>query len=126
GAPTTSAGRWCTSRAARASSSPAPCCRSTAAARSRAAACSADGGSREDRMGRLDGRAAIITGAGFGIGRGIARRFAREGASVTVAEIDRRAGERVTEELGELGGQGLFVQTDVTDRTQIDAAVAAT
>lgn len=77
-------------------------------------------------MGRLDGRVAIITGAGFGIGRGIARRFAREGAAVTVAEIDVRAGERTAAELGELGGQGLFVRTDVTDKAQVDAAVAAT
>jgi len=77
-------------------------------------------------MGRLDGRVAIITGAGFGIGRGIARRFAREGAAVTVAEIDVRAGERTAAELGELGGQGMFVRTDVTDKAQVDAAVAAT
>jgi len=77
-------------------------------------------------MGRLDGRVAIITGAGFGIGRGIARRFAREGASVTVAELDVRAGERTAAEVDELGGQGLFVATDVTDKAQVDAAVAAT
>jgi NAD(P)-dependent dehydrogenase (short-subunit alcohol dehydrogenase family) len=77
-------------------------------------------------MGRLDGRVAIITGAGFGIGRGIARRFAREGAAVAIAEIDLRAGERTAAELGELGGQGLFVRTDVTDKAQVDAAVAAT
>jgi NAD(P)-dependent dehydrogenase (short-subunit alcohol dehydrogenase family) len=75
--------------------------------------------------GRLDGRVAIVTGAGFGIGRGIARRFAREGAAVVVAEIDVRSGERTAGELSELGGQGLFVRTDVTDRAQIDAAVAA-
>jgi NAD(P)-dependent dehydrogenase (short-subunit alcohol dehydrogenase family) len=77
-------------------------------------------------MGRLEGRVAIITGAGFGIGRGIARRFAREGAAVTVAEINVRAGERTAAELGELGGQGLFVRTDVIDKAQVDAAVAAT
>ena len=76
--------------------------------------------------GRLDGRVAIVTGAGFGIGRGIARRFAREGASVTVAEVDVRSGERTAAEVDELGGQGLFVRTDVTDRAQVEAAVAAT
>ena len=57
------------------------------AGRSRADALSAGVGAVEDGMGRLDGRVAIITGAGFGIGRGIARRFAREGAAVTMAEI---------------------------------------
>lgn len=76
--------------------------------------------------GRLEGRVAIVTGAGFGIGRGIARRFAREGAAVVVAEVDVRSGERTAGELGELGGQGLFVRTDVTDRAQVEAAVAAT
>lgn len=77
-------------------------------------------------MKRLEGRVAIITGAGFGIGRGIARRFAREGAAVTVAEVTIPAGERTAAEVGELGGRGLFVPTDVTDRAQLDAAVAAT
>lgn len=77
-------------------------------------------------MGRLDGRVAIVTGAGFGIGRGIARRFAREGAAVTVAEVNIPAGERTAAEVGELGGRGLFVPTDVTARAQIAAAVAAT
>lgn len=77
-------------------------------------------------MGRLDGRVAIVTGGGFGIGRGIARRFAREGAAVTVAEINLPAGERTAAEVGELGGRGLFVATDVTEKAQIEAAVAAT
>jgi NAD(P)-dependent dehydrogenase (short-subunit alcohol dehydrogenase family) len=40
-------------------------------------------------MARLDGKAAIVTGAGQGIGRGVARAFAREGAAVTIAEIER-------------------------------------
>lgn len=75
--------------------------------------------------GRLEGRTAIVTGAGFGIGRGIARRFAREGASVVVAEIDVRSGERTAAELSELGGRGIFVRTDVTERVQVEAAVAS-
>lgn len=77
-------------------------------------------------MGRLEGRVALVTGAGFGIGRGIARRFAREGSAVTVAEIDPMSGERTAAAVDELGGRGLFVRTDVTDKAACQAAVAAT
>jgi NAD(P)-dependent dehydrogenase (short-subunit alcohol dehydrogenase family) len=76
-------------------------------------------------MSRLEGKVAVVTGAGKGIGRGIARRFAREGAKVVVAELDPDAGKRVADDLGQLGGEGLFVQTDVSQKADIEGAVAA-
>lgn len=77
-------------------------------------------------MGVLEGKAALITGAGGGIGRGIARAFAREGARVVVAEIDRERGAQVAQEIEALGGRALFVDTDVSRKTEIEAAVEAT
>jgi NAD(P)-dependent dehydrogenase (short-subunit alcohol dehydrogenase family) len=74
-------------------------------------------------MGRFDGKVAVITGSGNGIGRGVARRFAKEGASVLVAEIDEEAGRRVEGELKELGATALFVRTDVTKRDDVVAMV---
>ena len=70
-------------------------------------------------LGRLDGRVALITGAGDGIGRGIATVFASEGAKVVVAERNAEAGARVAGEIG-----GVFVPTDVADRDDVVAAVA--
>src|SRR4051794_24010258 len=76
-------------------------------------------------MGRIDGRVAVVTGGGEGIGRGIAHRFAREGARLLIAEIDTERGERVVGELGELGAEAAFVATDVRDQGQVEAMVDA-
>lgn len=61
-------------------------------------------------MAQLDGRVAVVTGAGDGIGAAVARAFVAEGARVVVAELDREKGEAVANTLGD---QAWFVPTDV-------------
>jgi 3-oxoacyl-[acyl-carrier protein] reductase len=63
---------------------------------------------------RLNGKVAIVTGAGSGFGEGIAKRFAEEGAKVVVNDINRDGGERVTREVRAAGGSAEFVLADVT------------
>ncbi|KJY33909.1 MULTISPECIES: 3-oxoacyl-ACP reductase [unclassified Streptomyces] len=63
---------------------------------------------------RLDGRVAVITGAGSGIGLATARRFAAEGAKVVCADLDAETGAKAANEVG-----GLFVQADVTDEAAV-------
>ncbi len=63
-------------------------------------------------MGRVEGKIAVVTGAGTGIGRAAAKRLAEEGAKVTVAEFDGPSGE---EAAVELGGDATFIQHDVRD-----------
>jgi NAD(P)-dependent dehydrogenase (short-subunit alcohol dehydrogenase family) len=78
-------------------------------------------------VGRLDGNAAIITGGGQGIGRGVARALAREGAAVTIAEINDETGAAVAHELeDELAARAQFVPTDVLDHEQVQRMVDAT
>ena len=69
----------------------------------------------------LQGRVAIVTGAAQGIGAACARRFAREGAPVVLADVDDARGQALASELG-----GFYQHCDVGDKAQVDALVAAT
>jgi NAD(P)-dependent dehydrogenase (short-subunit alcohol dehydrogenase family) len=70
----------------------------------------------------LDGRVAIVTGAGTGLGRGIAEELARAGAAIAVAEIDSASAEQAATELTSLGVEARAYPTDVSKREQVDAA----
>jgi len=74
---------------------------------------------------RLEGRAALVTGGASGIGRATAARLAAEGARVVIADRDAGAGEAAAAAIRDVGGDARFVAADVTDRSAVDALVAA-
>ena len=75
---------------------------------------------------RLNDKVAIITGAGSGFGEGMAKLFAKEGASVAVADIRKDAAERVASEIVENGGRAFALTADVTNGPQVEAMVQST
>ncbi len=74
---------------------------------------------------RVQDKSIIVTGAGSGIGEGIARRLAAEGARVIVNDIQAQAGEKVVAEIMAAGGQASFFAADVTRSDDMQALVQA-
>jgi glucose 1-dehydrogenase len=77
-------------------------------------------------MGRVDGKVALVAGAGGGIGGAGAEGLAREGAAVVCADIDGAAAETIAARIRAAGGRAIALPLDVRDRAAVDAAVAAT
>jgi len=77
-------------------------------------------------MCRLENKITVVTGAGRGIGRSIAIRFAEEGASVVVADLDGPSAVRTTAEIEASGGKARAQTVDVGEQNQVDELMAST
>ncbi len=75
-------------------------------------------------MNGLDGKVALVTGGGSGIGRAAALLFGREGAKVVIADVNVIGGEETVRLVEEAGAQAVFIPTDVSDGAQVGAMVA--
>ncbi len=76
-------------------------------------------------MGRLNGKVALITGAGSGMGRLASVAFAREGARIVAAEVAEPAGQETVAQVRAAGGEAIFARTDVSKESEVAAAVRA-
>ncbi len=73
--------------------------------------------------GTLEGKVALVTGGGSGIGRASAMTFAREGARVVVADVAVEGGEETVRIIQDAGGEGIFVRADVSKAGEVEALI---
>ncbi|WP_223067185.1 (S)-acetoin forming diacetyl reductase [Paenibacillus caui] len=77
-------------------------------------------------MGKVDGKVALVTGGGQGIGRAIALRLSQDGFAVAVADLNQDTANSVAEEIKAAGGRAIALKVNVSDRDQVFAAVNET
>jgi NAD(P)-dependent dehydrogenase (short-subunit alcohol dehydrogenase family) len=73
----------------------------------------------------IEGKIALVTGGSTGIGFAAVQRFAREGASVAIANVNAERGQAAAQMIRDDGGEAIFVQADVSDAAQVEALVAS-
>lgn len=83
-------------------------------------------GQTNREAGRAVGKAAIVTGAGSGIGEATAVLLAREGASVAVVDVDGEAGKRTVDRIEQTGGRAIFVEADVAETGAVKKMIGQT
>ena len=76
--------------------------------------------------GEFEGKAVLVTGGGYGIGRAAALAFARRGAKVVVADVDVKNGEETVHRIKVAGGDAIFVKTDVSQEAEVEALIKKT
>lgn len=76
-------------------------------------------------MGSLDGKVALVTGGASGLGRETCKLFAREGAKVVVADIQREKGQQTVDMIKDAGGEAIFVYADVSKSADVQGMVQA-
>src|ERR1700736_1365532 len=79
----------------------------------------------DHRAMKLEGRVAVVTGAGRNIGEAVAQLFAAQGAKVAVVDLDRPRGERTAAAINGAGGTAAAFVTDVSKASEVKALVAA-
>src|SRR5215471_10620890 len=76
-------------------------------------------------MGLVSGKVALVTGAGAGIGRAAALKFAEEGAKVVVSDLNDDGGSETVALIREKAGEAIFVRADVTEAAKVKALIAS-